>query len=44
MRYWLVGVTSTMMMASSIQPIGSRGRRAASNVPTAVAGTTPLPR
>ena len=30
-----------MMMTSSIHPIGLRGRRAASNVPTAVAGTTP---
>ena len=41
MRYWLAGLPSTMMMASSIHPIGLRGRRAASNVPTAVAGTTP---
>ena len=30
-----------MMMTSSSQPIGLRGRRTASNVPTAVAGTTP---
>jgi hypothetical protein len=36
-----VGLTSKMMMASSIQPIGLRGRRAASSIPTAVAGTTP---
>jgi hypothetical protein len=35
-----VGLTSTMSMASSIQPIGLRGRRAASNVPTAVTGIT----
>jgi hypothetical protein len=41
MRYWLAGLSSTMMMISSSQPIGLRGRRAASNIPTAVAGTTP---
>jgi len=41
MRYWLAGLPSTMMMASSIHPIGLRGRRAASSVPTAVAGTAP---
>ena len=41
MRYWLAGALSTMMMTSSSQPVGLRGRRAASSVPTAVAGTTP---
>ena len=41
MRYWLAGLSSTMMMISSTQPIGLRGRRAASSIPTAVAGTTP---
>jgi hypothetical protein len=41
MRYWLVGLPSTMTMTSSIQPIGLRGRRTASSAPTAVTGTTP---
>ena len=36
-----MGLTSKMMMASSIQPIGLRGRRAASSIPTAVAGSVP---
>jgi hypothetical protein len=36
-----VGLISKMMMASSIHPIGLRGRRAASSIPTAVAGTAP---
>jgi hypothetical protein len=40
MRYWLVGLSSTMTMASSIQPIRLRGCRAARKVPTAVTGTT----
>ena len=36
-----MGLLSTMVMASSIHPIGLRRRRAASNVPTKVTGTTP---
>jgi hypothetical protein len=40
MRYWLVGLSSIKTMASSIQPIGFRGFRAARNVPTMVTGTT----
>ena len=36
-----MGLISKMMMASSIHPIGLRGRRAASSVPTTVAGTAP---
>jgi hypothetical protein len=35
-----VGLNPTMMTPSSSQPMGLRGRRAASSVPTAVAGTT----
>ena len=36
-----MGLTSKMMMASSIHPIGLRGLRAASSIPTAVAGAVP---
>ena len=36
-----MGLNSTIMMASSIHPMGLRGRRTASNVPTAVTGTAP---
>jgi hypothetical protein len=39
MSYWVVGIAVMTMSASSIQPIGLRGRRAASKVPTAAAGT-----
>src|ERR1700677_3895060 len=40
MAYWLVGLTPRRRIASRIHPMGLRGRRAASRVPTATAGTT----